>query len=163
MQKWEDLKAAERAAAGTAAEDAAERRAAVAAGAAARLRDDRARRHRRLRLGRRRTTSLDKIDEEVARGARARVDRGRRRHGALEDELGDLLFACANFARKLGVEPEAALRAASTKFHRRFTRMEQMARADGTALAALPLDEQNALWDRVKVEAAQASTDAAAR
>lgn len=90
---------------------------------------------------------LDKIDEEV-REVRTAVERGER--AAVEDEIGDLLFAIANYARKLGVEPEAALRAASTKFHGRFTRMEQLARASGTTLASLPLEAQNALWDRVK-------------
>ena len=95
------------------------------------------------------------------REVRTAVERGER--AAVEDEVGDLLFAIANYARKLGVEPEAALRAASTKFHRRFTRMEQLARADGTTLASLPLEAQNALWDRVKAEGAPAPTDAAAR
>jgi len=93
---------------------------------------------------------LDKIDEEV-REVRAAAASGSPR--ALEDEIGDLLFAVANYARKLGVEPEAALRGAAAKFQARFTRMEQLARHDGTSLKALALDAQNALWDRVKVEA----------
>lgn len=76
---------------------------------------------------------------------------------ALEDELGDLLFACANYARKLGVEPEAALRRASDKFQGRFTRMEALAAARGTRLADLPLDQQNALWDTVKRDDAEAA------
>jgi MazG family protein len=69
---------------------------------------------------------------------------------ALEDEVGDLLFACANYARKLGVEPEAALRRASDKFHGRFTRMETRVGAAGGRLADHSLHEQNALWDAVK-------------
>lgn len=69
---------------------------------------------------------------------------------ALEDEVGDLLFAAANFARKLGVEPEAALRRASDKFHRRFTAMERLAAGEERPLAARTLDEQNALWETVK-------------
>ncbi len=99
---------------------------------------------------------LDKIDEEV-REVRA-ASAGPR--GALEDEVGDLLFAIANYARKLGVEPEAALRTAAVKFQQRFTRMEQLARADGTTLASLSLDDQNALWDRVKAERRAAPTGA---
>lgn len=100
---------------------------------------------------------LDKIDEEVreVRGAAAAAD-----PAALEDEVGDLLFAIANYARKLGVEPEAALRGATRKFQQRFTRMEALARSDGTTLAALSLDAQNALWDRVKEEAASSGASA---
>ena len=63
----------------------------------------------------------------------------------------------ANYARKLGVEPEAALRTASAKFQVRFTRMEEMARADGRGLASLSLEAQNALWERVKAEQLAAS------
>jgi len=93
-----------------------------------------------------------KIAEELdeVREARTSADAT----GALEDELGDLLFACANYARKLGVEPEAALRRAADKFQTRFGRMEELAAADGTALKELPLDRQNALWDMVKRESA---------
>ncbi|MGD9906412.1 MAG: nucleoside triphosphate pyrophosphohydrolase [Vicinamibacterales bacterium] len=109
---------------------------------------------------------LDKIDEE-AREVRTAAGRGDA--AALEDEIGDLLFAVANYARKLGVEPEAALRRAAAKFHGRFTRMEQLARVDGGALAGLSLDAQNALWDRVKAgeghgpAAAPPATDASGR
>jgi MazG family protein len=105
------------------------------------------------------TDVLDKIDEEV-REVRAAADGV---HEALEDEVGDLLFAIANYARKLGVEPEAALRTAAAKFQQRFTRMEQLARADGTTLASLSLDDQNALWERVKAERRAASTAASDR
>jgi ATP diphosphatase len=158
-RRWEDLKADERAAAGTPEKSALDGVPAVLP-ALLRAYELTA---RAAAVGfdwTRPADVLDKIDEEV-REVRAAVDSGSA--VAVEEEVGDLLFAIANFARKLGVEPEAALRAASTKFHARFTRMEQMARADGTALAALPLDAQSALWDRVKVEAARASTDAAAR
>jgi nucleoside triphosphate diphosphatase len=104
---------------------------------------------------------LDKIDEEV-REVRAAASSGSA--AAVEDEVGDLLFAIANYARKLGIEPEAALRGATRKFQQRFTRMEELAREDGTTLASLSLDAQNALWDRVKAEAPAArATDAAAR
>jgi ATP diphosphatase len=101
---------------------------------------------------------LDKIDEEVreVRAAAATTS-----PEALEDELGDLLFAIANYARKLGVEPEAALRGATRKFQGRFTRMEDLSRAEGRPFASLSLEAQNALWDRVKEEAA--ATDASGR
>ena len=65
------------------------------------------------------------------------------------EELGDLLFAVVNWARKLGIDPEAALRAANGKFEKRFRAMEDMA---GDAFAGLSLDEKEALWVRAKGE-----------
>ncbi|SFR80258.1 nucleoside triphosphate pyrophosphohydrolase [Sphingomonas jatrophae] len=62
------------------------------------------------------------------------------------EEVGDLLFAAVNWARHLGVEPEAALRDASAKFERRFRGMEAL----DSDFARKPLAEQDALWDRVK-------------
>lgn len=86
-----------------------------------------------------------KIDEEIAE-LRAELA-----HSAdqalLEDELGDILFAVANLARKLEIDPEAALRRATAKFERRFRRVEALVdeRATGTDLDAL-----EALWQEVK-------------
>jgi ATP diphosphatase len=71
-------------------------------------------------------------------------------HARLEDEIGDLLFVCANLARHAGVDPGSALRRANRKFERRFRAMEAAASADGISLAALPLDAQDAYWNRVK-------------
>jgi nucleoside triphosphate diphosphatase len=68
----------------------------------------------------------------------------------LEDELGDLLFVAANLARHAKVDPGAALRRANHKFERRFRAMEAMATADGVGLAELPLDAQDAYWNRAK-------------
>ena len=98
---------------------------------------------------------LAKIDEESAeiQGAVASGDAR-----AVEDEVGDWLFACANYARKLGIEPEAALRRASEKFQARFTAMETRAAADGRRFAALSLDEQNTLWEAVKRDEGEPST-----
>ena len=100
---------------------------------------------------------LDKMDEEL-RELRVAVRDRAVAPAAVEDELGDLLFAFANFARKLGVEPEAALRRAADKFQARFEAMERLVRADGVALSSLTLDQQNTLWHRVKADAA--ATDA---
>ncbi|MEM6534879.1 MAG: nucleoside triphosphate pyrophosphohydrolase, partial [Pseudomonadota bacterium] len=63
---------------------------------------------------------------------------------------GDLLFVCANLARRLKVDPEAALRRANDKFERRFHSMEAIADADGLAFSELSLEQQEAMWQRVK-------------
>ncbi len=69
-----------------------------------------------------------------------------------EEEMGDLLFAIANLSRKLGIEPESALRLANEKFTRRFTAMEAQLRGAGRELADCSLDEMEAEWGRVKRE-----------
>jgi MazG family protein len=66
------------------------------------------------------------------------------------EELGDLLFAAANLARKLDVDAEAALRAANDKFERRFRGMESLAAARGLTFAQLGLEAQEKLWREVK-------------
>lgn len=68
----------------------------------------------------------------------------------LEDEIGDLLFVAANLARHAGVDAGAALRRANHKFERRFRAMEALATADGVDLPALPLEAQDAYWNRAK-------------
>jgi len=66
---------------------------------------------------------------------------------AIEDEVGDLLFAAVNLARHYRVEPETALRRATAKFERRFRAMEGEA---GESFAALSLQEKEVLWQQVK-------------
>lgn len=73
-------------------------------------------------------------------------------HEELEDELGDILFVCANLSRHGKVDFGAALRRANAKFERRFRRMESLAAGDGIALSSLSLAEQDAYWNRVKRE-----------
>lgn len=68
----------------------------------------------------------------------------------LEDEIGDLLFVCANLARHARVDVGSALRRANLKFERRFRAMEALAAADGTTLGQLPLDAQDRYWERAK-------------
>ncbi len=70
----------------------------------------------------------------------------------LEDELGDVLFVCANLARHAKVDVGAALRHANLKFERRLRAMEAQARTAGTSLNALSLGEQEALWQQAKRE-----------
>jgi ATP diphosphatase len=82
-----------------------------------------------------------KIDEELAEVEAAAPDER-------AEEIGDLLFATVNWARKLGVDPEEALRAANAKFERRFRAMEDEA---GDAFAGLDLEAQEELWQRAKL------------
>jgi ATP diphosphatase len=88
---------------------------------------------------------IPKIAEEIAE-LEAELDAGAA-PAALEEELGDLLFAVANLARKLEVEPETALRRATAKFERRFRQVEALARARGIGR---DLDKLEALWQEVK-------------
>jgi MazG family protein len=92
---------------------------------------------------------LDKMAEELAELRVAVRDRAAHPE-AVEEELGDFLFAVANCARKLRIEPEAALRMAGDKFQARFEGMEAIARAEGLTFSTLSPDQQNALWARVK-------------
>ncbi|MEM9494410.1 MAG: nucleoside triphosphate pyrophosphohydrolase [Pseudomonadota bacterium] len=69
---------------------------------------------------------------------------------AVEDEFGDLLFVIANLARHLKVDPEAAGRRANEKFSRRFRYIESAAASSGRDLAAMSLDEMEALWREAK-------------
>jgi MazG family protein len=69
---------------------------------------------------------------------------------SVEEELGDLLFAVANLARKLGVEPEAALRRANDKFLSRFSEVERRITASGQRMQEKTLDELEATWQDVK-------------
>jgi len=82
-----------------------------------------------------------KIDEELVEVETATSDAHR------AEEIGDLLFAMVNWSRKLGVDPEAALRAANTKFETRFRAMEAQA---GDAFASLDLDAKEELWQQAK-------------
>ena len=64
--------------------------------------------------------------------------------------MGDLLFAIANLARKLGVEPESALRQADDKFARRFTELEHRFAARGESLKDAGLARMEEEWGRIK-------------
>jgi MazG family protein len=65
-------------------------------------------------------------------------------------ELGDVLFAAVNTARKLGVDPELALRQATLRFVERVETAERLAATDGREFSSLPLDEQDRYFDRAK-------------
>jgi tetrapyrrole methylase family protein/MazG family protein len=67
-----------------------------------------------------------------------------------EQEFGDMIFTLVNFARRIGIDTEAALRGANMRFYRRFIYMESICRQRGLSLAKLSFDEQNALWEEAK-------------
>ena len=98
---------------------------------------------------------LDKLQEELEE---VRHELGANAHDAaakqtrIVDEIGDVLFVCVNLARLAKVDYSQALRGANAKFERRFRRMETLAAADGRQLDGLPLDEQDAYWERAKAE-----------
>jgi ATP diphosphatase len=90
---------------------------------------------------------VGKIEEEV-REVREALEAGAR--GAIEDEIGDLLFAAVNLARHAGVDPESALRGANAKFERRFRAIEQALAAAGRTPADASLDDMEDLWVKAK-------------
>ena len=67
-----------------------------------------------------------------------------------EAELGDLLFAVANWSRWLGVDPETALRKANARFARRFGCLERAARDRGLEIADLSIEELEGFWQAAK-------------
>jgi nucleoside triphosphate diphosphatase len=93
--------------------------------------------------------TADKVAEELAE-VREAAAAGALATAEIFEEIGDLLFAAANLARKLDVDAEAALRAANDKFDRRFRGMEALAAARGERFASLNLDAQERLWLEVK-------------
>jgi MazG family protein len=93
---------------------------------------------------------LDKLQEEIAELQEA-IAEPVRDAAHVQEELGDILFVVANLCRKLGVDPEVALRNANAKFVKRFHGMEALAAERGIDFGGLSLDEQEALWVEVKV------------
>ncbi len=90
---------------------------------------------------------LAKLDEEVAE---LRAELPDAKPERLADEVGDLLFVLANLARKLDLDPEACLRQANLKFHKRFNAIEQTAASKGKTLAEMSLDEMESDWQKIK-------------
>jgi len=91
---------------------------------------------------------LEKVKEEIGE-----VEREYGRGGArelIEEELGDLLFAAVNLARKLGVEPGQALERANAKFTKRFEQVEKLAEERGLEMGRASLEALDRLWDEVK-------------
>ena len=83
---------------------------------------------------------LAKVKEEIAELERE----------TSEAELGDLLFAVVNLARKLGVDPDHALARANDKFRRRFAAVERLAQQRGLVMGRASLEQLDRLWEEVK-------------
>jgi MazG family protein len=159
LERWDDLKARERALSGRPRKPTSE-------GALSGVPQNLPALMRAGKVGRKASTVgfdwpntrgvLDKLEEEVAeirqaveaRSADAADDEAAR--AQIEEEIGDLLFAIANLSRKLGVEPEAALRRATGKFTRRFRAMEQTFEARGEQVSGQTLDALEVEWQRAK-------------
>jgi MazG family protein len=92
---------------------------------------------------------LQKLEEEIAE-LRAALSDAQAGEQEVSEELGDILFVCANLGRKLGLDPENVLRAANAKFERRFSAMERLAEETGPAFSERGLADQEKLWLRVK-------------
>jgi nucleoside triphosphate diphosphatase len=90
---------------------------------------------------------LEKLAEESSEVRAAMRDKS---PTAVEEEIGDLLFAAVNLARFLGVDPEIALKGANTKFAARFRAMEMSASKNGSNLASMPRQGMEELWNSAK-------------
>jgi MazG family protein len=97
---------------------------------------------------------LDEVKEQLAKAPIERSPHGApvydERHAALEDEIGDLLFAVVNLARKAGVHASLALDKANAKFARRFGAVERIAGERGLVVGEAGLEALDAIWDEVK-------------
>ena len=91
----------------------------------------------------------DKVSEEL-KEVREAVEAGDDQ--AVQEEIGDLLFAAVNLARLAGPHPTTALSRANTKFQARFDRLEQIALERSIPLESAGLEALDALWDEVKIE-----------
>ena len=146
---WEEHKAKERAAKAAAAGAAASVLDGVALALPALLRAIKIQ-QRAARIGfdwPNATPVIAKLAEEIAELEAELAHDGAADHARIEDEMGDILFAAANLARKLDIDPEAALRRATNKFERRFRRVETMAAERGIGH---DLDSLERLWQETK-------------
>jgi len=92
---------------------------------------------------------IAKLDEELAEVAEAANNQDT---DALEDEIGDVLFAAVNLARHYGMDAETALARANRKFDQRFRLVEELAKQTHNSLDALSLDDMERLWSKAKAQ-----------
>jgi MazG family protein len=88
-----------------------------------------------------------KVEEELGETKEAIASKDRTR---IEDEIGDMLFAVVNLARKCKIDAESALQRATDKFVARFNRLEDELRRRGKRLGDVELGEMDAIWDQIK-------------
>lgn len=98
--------------------------------------------------------ALAKVEEELLEVAQA-IDH--ESADAVEEELGDLLFAVVNLVRLAGSHPVNALDRANRKFHRRFAALEDLAAERGVELGSASLEELDVLWDAIKAREKKAA------
>ncbi|HJF74652.1 MAG TPA: nucleoside triphosphate pyrophosphohydrolase [Gallibacterium anatis] len=98
--------------------------------------------------------TIQKVEEELQE-VRDEVSKQPQNPQAIEEEIGDLLFATVNVARHLKLNPEEALRKANLKFERRFRQVEQNILASGRQLEQVSLAEMDLIWDQVKQQEKQ--------
>ena len=91
---------------------------------------------------------FDKLAEEASE-LRQALDK-KESPARIESEVGDILFVAVNLARFLNIDPEIAMKKASSKFSRRFHEMERLARQQGTTLAEIPRPQMESLWEQSK-------------
>jgi uncharacterized protein YabN with tetrapyrrole methylase and pyrophosphatase domain len=99
---------------------------------------------------------LAKVEEEIGE---ARRERELGNPAGTEEELGDLLFAVANWGRRLRIDPERSLRLANEKFRRRFHRVAELAHEAGGDVSNASAADLDRLWNRVKDEERLPPTD----
>src|SRR5213592_1295178 len=90
---------------------------------------------------------MAKVKEEIGE---LETEQGAGSREQIEEEIGDLLFAAVNLARKHGIEAGQALERANAKFTDRFERMEKLAEQRGLEMGRASLEELDKLWDEVK-------------
>lgn len=88
--------------------------------------------------------ALAKVSEELGELRQARTPEER------EDEFGDLLFTLVNVARKMGINPEDALRGTTGRFEARFRMMEEALKGEGRAMSELSIEELDLYWEAAK-------------
>lgn len=103
--------------------------------------------------------ALAKVHEEASEVAGELASRG----SALEEEVGDLLFAVINVARLAGVDASSALAGANAKFERRFRLLEQLARSRGVDIPGSSLEQLDVLWEQAKQQVGRPPSSAHGR
>ena len=98
--------------------------------------------------------TLTKVAEELQE-VREELQKNPQNPSAIEEEMGDLLFAVVNIARHLHLNPEETLRKANLKFERRFRQVEQLIVSSGRELNQASLAEMDLLWEQIKQQEKQ--------